>query len=118
MATITRNKLSGSTDGKWISSFGTVVTVHTAVSGITDWDEIWIYATIKRGATLPMLEIQWGETTDPDDYIYVQVKEGSNETCIIPGLLLNNEAIVKIKAFGASGSNSIYIDGFVNSIRN
>ena len=50
MATFTKNKLSGSTDGLAIkltgNTSGGAVTVHTAVAGTTAgiFDEIWLYA--------------------------------------------------------------------------
>jgi hypothetical protein len=49
MATFTKKKLSGSTDGKAIKVTGTdtagAVTVHTSVAGTTvgTFDEIWLY---------------------------------------------------------------------------
>ena len=46
MATFTKQKLSGSTDGKGIkitsNTGGSGTTVHTAVTGTTDFDEVWI----------------------------------------------------------------------------
>ena len=74
MATYTKAILSGSTDGKQIlvtatTSSGT--TIHTAVSGTTNIDEVWLYATNNDTASVN-LTILWGGSTSPNDYIQRQ----------------------------------------------
>ena len=115
MATYTKLPLSGSTNGKQVkvtavSSPGT--TIHTAVSGTSDMDEIWLFAT--NTSTSPaVLTLEWGGTTSPDDMLIVGIPAQSGYLMIIPGLVLQNSLI--IKAF-ADVTNVININGFVNRI--
>jgi hypothetical protein len=113
--TYTRSKLSGSTDGKQVkvaASASAGTTIHTAVSGTTDWDEIWIYAVNSSTSTCK-LTIQWGGTSDPDDAIEVTIPAESGYILVIPGLMLQNSLIVK--AFAAV-ANVILLNGFINRI--
>lgn len=113
MATFTKLKLSGSTDGKGIKVVQTATagdTIHTAHA--TALDEIWIYA-VNSGAAQVKVTIEWGEATAPDGNIECTVPAESGLQLIIPGLLLTNELVVK--AF-ADTANVIVIHGFVNRI--
>lgn len=119
MATFTKLKLSGSTDGKQIkvtgTSSGAAVTVHTAHASALD--EIWLYAD--NDSTSPiLLTIQFGGTTDVDNTIKVTIPGRGTEgadglTPIITGLLLTNSLVVK--AFAATG-DVIKLSGYVNRI--
>ena len=113
MATYTKLKLSGSTDGKGIKVVQTSIagdTIHTAHA--TDLDEIWIYAVNNHTAAVS-LTLEWGETTDPDGHIELAIPPETGLYLVTPGLLLTNELIVK--AF-AGVTNVIIIHGFVNRI--
>lgn len=113
MATFTKLKLSGSTDGKGIKVTQTATagdTIHTAHA--TALDEIWIYA-VNSGSLDKKLTIEWGEATAPDGNIECTVPAESGLQLIIPGLLLTNE--LAVKAF-AGTANVIVIHGFVNRI--
>jgi|TARA_R100000995_G_scaffold50336_1_gene24273 hypothetical protein len=116
MATYSKHLLSGSTNGKNISvtgtSTGASVTVHTATSGTSNLDEIWLYAT-NTTATARVLTIEFGGTTDQDDLIELEIAADSGMTLIIPGLLLQNSLVVK--AFAAAG-DAINLNGYVNRI--
>jgi len=116
MATYSKHLLSGSTNGKNISvtgnATGSAVTVHTATSGTSNLDEIWLYATNTSAAAV-VLTIEMGGTTDQDDLIEVSIAADSGMTLIIPGLLLQNSLVVK--AFAAS-TDVININGYVNRI--
>jgi hypothetical protein len=118
MATFTKNKLSGSTDGMGIKVTGTstaaTVTVHTAVAGTTVgvFDEIWIYA-VNTSASSVKLTIEWGTATAADGNIEVTVLPEAGLVTIIPGLILQNAKVVK--AF-AGTADVILVTGFVNSI--
>ena len=50
MATYSKQLLSGSTNGKGIKIANTSTTVHTAVAGTSDIDEIWLYAVNSSGS--------------------------------------------------------------------
>ena len=117
MATISRVILSGKADGKLIkvtatSSAGT--TIHTAIAGTTDMDEIWLYAC-NTDAADKKLTIEWGGTASPDDLIEVTIPGESGLVKIVEGLILQNGAVVR--AF-AETTNVINIGGFVNRIDN
>ena len=115
MATITKNKLSGSTDGRGIlvaatASAGT--TIHTAVNNTVDWDEIWLWAHNSSTSAIK-LTIEFGGTTSPNDLIEITIPPESGLVNIVPGLILQNNTVCR--AF-AGTTNLINIFGFVNSI--
>lgn len=118
MATFTKKKLSGSTDGLAIKVTGTstaaTVTVHTAVAGTTvgTFDEIWLYAN-NTSATAVKLTIEWGTDTAADGNIELTVQPEAGLVTIIPGLILQNAKVVK--AFAAT-ADVILLTGFVNAI--
>lgn len=115
MATYSKRLLSGSTNGKQIKVAATATpgtTIHTAVAGTSDLDEIWLYA-VNSSASLVKLTIEWGEATAPDGNIEVNIPAESGYVLIVPGLLLQNELVVK--AF-AETADVIMINGFVNRI--
>lgn len=115
MATFTKRILSGSTDGKQIKVAASATpgtTIHTAVTGTTDFDEVWIYA-VNSSASDVKLTIEWGEATAPDGNIEFTVTAEDGLKVIIPGLILQNAAVVK--AF-AGTANVILISGFINRI--
>lgn len=113
MATFTKLKLSGSTDGKGIKVAATATpgtTIHTA--HLTDLDEIWIYAVNSQASAIK-LTLEWGEATAPDGNIEVTIPGESGLFLVVPGLLLTNSLVVK--AF-AGTPNVLVIHGFVNRI--
>ena len=115
MATYSKQLLSGGTNGKNIevaatSSAGT--TIHTAVSGTSDLDEVWLYAC-NTDSTDRKLTIEYGGTTSSDDLTEITITAEAGWVLVCPGLLLQNGLIVK--AFAAT-ANVININGFVNRI--
>jgi hypothetical protein len=114
MATMTYNLLSGSpANGRGIkvaatSSAGT--TIHTAVSGTTDIDIIYLYA-VNTDSTDRKLTLEWGGTSAPDDLIEVTIEAESGLKLIAPGIPLQNSLVVK--AFAAE-ANVIIIHGYVH----
>ena len=118
MATFTKKKLSGSTDGMAIKVGGPAsansVTVHTAVAGTTvgTFDEIWVYANNTSGASVK-LTIEWGTATAADGNIEVTILPEAGLVTVIPGLILQNAKVVK--AFAAT-ADVILLSGFVNAI--
>lgn len=113
--TVTRSLLSGSTNGKGIKVVATAstgTTIHTAVSGTSSLDEIYLYAYNSHTADVD-LTIEWGETTAPDGNIKVTIPFKSGRYMVVDGRLLNNSLVVT--AF-ASIANVIIIDGLVNKI--
>lgn len=115
MTTYTKRGLSGSTNGKGIkvaavATLGT--TIHTAVSGTSDWDEIYLDA-YNHDSVARWLVIEWGGVSVPDDLIKQSIPAQSGLELIIPGNILQNGLVVT--AF-AEVTNVITIHGFVNRI--
>jgi hypothetical protein len=118
MATFTKKKLSGSTDGLAIKVTGTgtgsTVTVHTAVAGTTAgvFDEIWLYAN-NTSTSAVKLTLEWGTATAADGNIELTIAAEAGLVLVIPGLILQNAKVVK--AF-AGTADVILLSGFVNAI--
>lgn len=115
MAAFTKQKLSGSTDGKQIK-IAAVATpgtpIHTAVAGVTDYDEIWLWVTNNHTATVNLI-IEWGGVASPDDLIQMSIPSKSGLYLVIPGWVLQNGQ--SVKAF-AGTANVLCVNGFVNHI--
>jgi hypothetical protein len=116
MATFSKQLLSGSTNGKAIKVAATATAgtlIHTAASGTSTLDEIWLYAHNTSSASVK-LTLEWGEATAPDGHIEVNIgAEGTGLILVAPGILLQNSLVVR--AF-ASSANVINIFGYVNRI--
>lgn len=116
MANFSKQLLSGSTNGRNIkvtgTSSGTAVTVHTAVSGTSSLDEVWIYA-VNSSTPDQLLTIEFGGTTNPDDTIEKTIPGNTGLSIVVPGLLLQNS--LEVTAFAAA-ANVINLNGFVNRI--
>ena len=115
MATFSKQKLSGSTNGKGIKVTATATagtTIHTAIAGTSDWDEVWIYC-VNSSAVNVNLTIEWGEAAAPDGNIEKTIPAESGLYCVIPGLIIQNELV--IAAF-AGTTDVLVIHGFVNRI--
>ena len=116
MATFTKALLSGSTNGKGIKVAATATAgtlIHTAVTGTSSLDEIWLYAHNTSASTVK-LTLEWGGVASPDDHIEVNVgAEGTGLILVAPGVLLQNSLVVR--AF-AGTANVLNIFGYVNRI--
>jgi hypothetical protein len=116
MATFSKKFLSGSTNGKQIlvsaTTNGGANTIHTAVSGTSSADEVWLYA-YNDNTTAVQLTFLWGGTTEPDNAIRITLTPQTGRTLICDGMILQNSLVVKAYASVAS---KVTIDGFVNSI--
>ena len=115
MATYSKELLSGSSEGKGILVVETATagtTIHTAVAGTTDIDEIWLYAVNAHSADIK-LTLEWGEATEPTGNIEQTVPTESGLMLLVPGLLLQGGNVVK--AFAGTASE-IIIHGYVNKI--
>jgi hypothetical protein len=114
MATFTKQKLSGSTDGKAIKVAATATagtTIHTAHA--TALDEIWLYAHNSSASTVK-LTLEFGGTAAPDDHIEINIgAEGVGLVLVSPGLILTNSLVVR--AF-AGTANVVTLTGYVNRI--
>ncbi len=115
MATFSKQLLSGSTNGKAIKVAATATAgtlIHTAVSGTSNLDEIWVFA-VNTSTSSVKLTVEWGEATAPDGNIEVTVLPEAGMVTVIPGFLLQNA--LTVRAF-AGTTNVISVHGFVNRI--
>ena len=116
MATFSKIKLSGTpADGRNIkvvptSTAGT--TIHTAVAGTSDRDEIWLYAC-NTDSSDRKLTIEYGGVASPDDLTEVTITAEAGWVLVCPGVLLQHSLVVK--AFAAA-ANVVMINGYVNRI--
>jgi hypothetical protein len=118
MATFSKVKLSGSTDGRAIKVAATATagtTIHTGSATATTYDEIWLYA-MNTSSSSVKLTIEWGDTTSPDDLIELTVLPEAGLVTVVPGLLIKGNATpLVVRAFAAT-ANVVTIHGFVNQI--
>lgn len=103
MATCTKVKLSGSTDGKGIlvtaTAIGSGTTIHTADA--TALDFITLYA-VNTDTSSRKLTIGWGGTTDPDNVIEQYLPAEGGMVPIVIRVPLTNGLIVKAACSTAS----------------
>ena len=114
MATFSKIPLSGSTNGKGINVAATATTgttIHTAVSGTSSFDEVWMYA-VNTSTSSVKLTVEFGGTAAADN-IEITIPGESGLVLVIPGLFLNNSLVVT--AF-AGTTNVISIHGYVNRV--
>ena len=114
MATFSKIPFSASSNGKAILVSQTATagnTIHTAQSGTTGLDEIWLYAS-NNSATTVKLTVEYGGTTAAE-HIELNIPGESGLVLVVPGLVLNNAQVVS--AF-AGTTNVISISGYVNKI--
>jgi len=119
MATFSKEKLSGSTDGRMIKVAATATagtTIHTGSSTATTYDEVWLYA-VNSDTTDRKLTIEFGGTSSPDDLIEQTITAESGLILVVPGLVIkgNASAALVVRAFAAT-ANVILIGGYVNRI--
>lgn len=115
MPTFTKQLPSGSTNGKGIKIAATATAgtlLHTAVSGTSSLDEIWIYA-VNSSTSSVKLTIEWGEATAPDGNIEQTIPGEAGLTLVVPGLLLQNG--LTVRAF-AGTANVIVCHAYVHRI--
>lgn len=115
MATYTKTFLSGSTSGAPIavaSSSDPGTTIHTAVSGSTAFDEVWLWAT-NVSTTDAILTIVNGTSSTTQNRLVASVT-ATNIQLVLPGIPYNGA--LRISAFATSVSN-VNCFGFVNRIQ-
>lgn len=106
MATeITKQVLSGSTDGAPIAVLTTSTTLHTAHA--SNIDEVWIYATVP-GATDRTLTL----TVDGATLLVQTITKQTGLVLILPGVAVTGSVVV-----AATGdAEGINVTGWVNRI--
>jgi len=115
MQSFDKQKLSGSTDGLGIKVVETSTpgtTVHTAVTGTSDYDEAYVYAFNSHTADV-LLTVEFGGATDPDNIIEYTVPFQQGMFLVVPGFVLQNEKV--IAAF-AGTTNVVTLYGYIHRI--
>ena len=95
---------SGSTNGRMVKVVATATpgtTLHTAVTGTDDMDEVWIWA-VNSDTTDRKLTIEFGGVTAPDNLIEYTVPAENGFHLIVPGIRLQNGLVVA--AFAATAN--------------
>ena len=111
----TKHLLSESTDGRPIKlsqTFGPGVLIHTAGSGQTNFDELYIYGANTSGSGI-IVTLEWGGVLDPDDYLETHIPPNSIALLAPEGLPLQNS--LKIRGF-ATQANLVNVIGWVNRL--
>lgn len=114
MPTYTKHLLSQSTNGRHVTLGATMspgTLIHTAVSGTTDYDEIWIWAYNDNPANYTVT-VEWGSTGSSDCITSTLASKGGYIS-LVPGLLLNNSTQLRCYSGTVGG---VAINGFVNRI--
>lgn len=114
MATFSKIPLSGSTNGKGILVAATATPgtlIHTAVSGTTSFDEIWLYCQNTSTSSVA-LDVEYGGTATADQ-IEITIPGESGLVLVVPGLFLNNGLVVRA---WAGTTNVLAIHGYVNRV--
>ncbi len=120
MASYTKKKLSGSTDGLGIlvAATGTQGTLlHTCVTGTNDYDEVWVWAVNSKSTAVELtVEVtDSGNTvTAPRETIPVTIPSKSGLYKLLPGLVFHNDT--EIRAFAVDNANLVVCFGFANLI--
>jgi hypothetical protein len=119
MATFSKVKLSGSTNGRGIKVAATATagtTIHATGTSASILDELWLYAYNSDTSAIA-LTIEFGGVTAPDDNIKISIPATSGLTLVVPGLILSGtgSAASTVAAFAAT-ANKIVITGYVNRI--
>jgi hypothetical protein len=116
MATYAKILLSGSTNGKGIKVTGTSsaadVTIHTAVSGTTNLDEVYLWAQNNDADGEPRtLTVAFGGETDPDELIVLTIPCKVGLVPIVLGQPLQNSLVI---GAWADEANDVVIYGYVH----
>jgi len=104
MAALTPVIPSGSTNGRPVLVVATATlgtTLHTAVTGTLDMDEIYVWAYNDHTADV-LLTIEFGGAVSPGDTIRYTVPFDDGLHLIIPGIRLQNGLVVTAFAGTAS----------------
>ena len=116
MATYTKLPLSASNNGQNIlisaTTSGSGVNLHTALSGTSSLDEVYIYGYNDATSSI-LLSLNWGSVSESVSVCRALISPQVGRTLVIDGKLIQNG--LTIKAY-ASVANFITVDGFVNRI--
>jgi chorismate mutase len=104
MATFAPVHGSGSTSGRMVKVAATATpgtTLHTAVGGANDFDEI-VIAAMNSDSVPRLLTIELGGTTDPDDLIEMTIPAQDGLHIVVPKGAVRMNGGLTIAAFAAT----------------
>ena len=114
MASITKQLLSGSTNGRLIAVTATATagtTIHTAIAGTSSLDEVYLWA-INTSASDVLLTIEYGGVGTANEVKFtIPAQVGLVD--IVTKQLLQNALVIRAYAATASVIN---VGGYVNRI--
>jgi hypothetical protein len=113
MAAYSKQVLTGSTDGEFISVVATATpgtVIHTADANALD--ELWLWAVNLHSADVE-ISLEWGGTSSPSDIMEFTVPKADGLYLLTPGLILTNSKVVRAFAGTTAVVNVI---GYVNRI--
>ena len=118
MATYTSVLLSGSSNGKLISStqiVGPGVTLHVP-STLGSHDEVYLWA-VNNSTHDRLLTVEWGTTALANNITFTVPATGQGPYAIVPGLRITGSTNT-VSAFAASSSSPglMVLGGYVNRI--
>jgi hypothetical protein len=117
MATISRNHLSGSTDGRPLAlaiDSGTFTTVHTVTSTAADFEEVWIWLA-NISTSQEIVTLRFGGTADGDTVKVTVPAESTVLAC--PGWTIQGNASTAVVITAASTTaNKVNALGHINLI--
>lgn len=120
MATFSKQKLSGSTNGRGIAVAATATlgtTIHATGTSATILDEIWLYANNIHSSAVT-LTVEFGGATTTSDLIQISIPATPSGLYLVCGGLIlsgTGSAALTVSAFGSVASK-IELFGFVNRI--
>lgn len=120
MATFSKQKLSGSTNGRGIAVAATATlgtTIHATGTSATILDEIWLYAN-NIDSVARTLTVEFGGATTTSDLIQISIPATPSGLYLVcAGLILSGtgSAATTVTAF-ATAASKIELFGFVNRI--
>jgi hypothetical protein len=119
VATFTKVKLSGSTNGRGIKVAATGTpgtTIHATGTSASVLDEVWLWAYNDDTVAIN-LTVEFGGTTDPDDTQVTPIPPGAGLVLVCPGIPLSGTGSVAstVAAF-AGTADKIVVVGYINRI--
>ena len=128
--TVTRNCFSGSTNGRPIqitsTSGASPTLIHTAVSGATNFDKIWLWANVQEisytstPSSNRLTELNWffggfDASGALGSWQTTGLMPNSGPVLLIPGLILNNSQ--PVNCFNEVADQAVVVYGYVEEIR-
>jgi len=116
MATISRNHLSGATDGhtlKLAVDSGTYTTVHTVTTTTADFEEVWVWLN-NITTSNQKVTFQIGHDTNAANRMVLNVPPQST-ILAIPGITLQGASTYTIKGAAAT-ADAVTVWGHINLI--